>query len=172
VVIFTIGHSTHTADAFVGLLLRHQAEQVADVRTLPRSRRHPHFGAEALAALLDRHGIGYRHFPALGGLRRPRADSVHTAWKHPAFRGYADHMDTEGFAAGIVELSGFARTAATAVMCAEALWWQCHRRLLADALTAQGVTVDHILAAGSTQPHEITPFASISEGRVSYPGLL
>jgi uncharacterized protein (DUF488 family) len=172
VAVFTIGHSTHTADVFVGLLQRHGVAQIADVRTAPRSRRHPQFGAEALAASLEGAAIGYRHFAALGGLRRPRADSPHTAWSHPSFRGYADHMDTAAFADALGNLMSYASLAVTAVMCAEALWWQCHRRLLADALTARGVAVLHILAAGQPKPHEITPFARLLDGRVSYPGLL
>ena len=156
----------------MALLQRHDVRQVADVRTVPRSRRHPHFGADALAWALPRDGIAYRHFGALGGLRRPKSDSRHTAWSHPSFRGYADHMETDGFAAGLEDLMSYSCVAATAVMCAEALWWQCHRRLLADALTAHDVAVVHILAGGTAQRHEITPFARISEGRVSYPGLV
>jgi uncharacterized protein (DUF488 family) len=171
VVVFTVGHSTHSGEAFSALLQRHAVIQIADVRTVPRSRRHPQFGVDVLPAALARDGIGYKHFAALGGLRRPRRDSVHTAWTHPSFRGYADHMETDEFAAGLDDLMNYA-VPPTAVMCAEALWWQCHRRLLADALTARGVAVVHILASGKTQPHEITPFARISEGRVSYPGLL
>jgi uncharacterized protein (DUF488 family) len=172
VVIYTVGHSTHSADAFLALLGASAIRQIADVRTVPRSSRHPQFGAEALAAALGAVDIGYRHFAALGGLRRPRPDSVHTAWTHPSFRGYADHMDTAAFSGALAELVTYGSVAPTAVMCAEALWWQCHRRLLADALAARGVTVVHILGSGKTQAHELTPFALIADGRVSYPGLL
>jgi uncharacterized protein (DUF488 family) len=172
VVVFTVGHSTHAADVFVGLLREHQVRQLADVRTVPRSRRHPQFRSESLDSRLAAAAIGYRHFPALGGLRRPRPDSPHTAWTHPAFRGYADHMETIGFGAALEALTSWAAESVTAVMCAEALWWQCHRRLLADALAARGVHVVHILSAGKAQPHEITPFARVSGSRVSYPGLV
>ena len=171
-VVYTVGHSTHSAEAFRALLGASAIRQIADVRTVPRSRRHPQFGAEALAAALGAVDIGYRHFAALGGLRRPRPDSVHTAWTHPSFRGYANHMETAVFSAALAELVTYGSVAPTAVMCAEALWWQCHRRLLADALAARGVTVAHILGSGKTQPHEFTPFARIRDGRVSYPGLL
>jgi uncharacterized protein (DUF488 family) len=170
--VFTIGHSTHTADAFVALLQQHAVRQIADVRTVPRSRRHPHFAADALARTLEREGVVYCHFPALGGLRRPRPDSIHTAWTHPSFRGYADHMDSSEFGAALEGLMSYSSVAATAVMCAEALWWQCHRRLIADALTVRRVEVVHILASGKTQSHEITPFARILGDRVWYPGLV
>jgi uncharacterized protein (DUF488 family) len=172
VVVFTIGHSTHPVDAFVELLRRHEVRVVVDVRTIPRSRRHPHFNADALAAALAAASIDYRHVAALGGLRRPRPDSVHTAWTHPAFRGYADHMDTAEFQEALQSLLSCAAGSPTAVMCAEALWWQCHRRLLADALVVRGVEVVHILASGAPQRHEMTPFARICEGRVSYQGLV
>ena len=145
---------------------------VVDVRTIPRSRRHPQFNADALAAALEAASIDYRHVAALGGLRRPRPDSAHTAWTHPAFRGYADHMDTAQFQEGLEALLSCAAGSPTAVMCAEALWWQCHRRLLADALVMRGVEVVHILGSGAPQRHEMTPFARISGDRVSYPGLL
>lgn len=170
--VFTIGHSTHTAGEFVALLQQHDVRQIADVRTVPRSRRHPHFGAEALAAAVGRTGIVYRHFPGLGGLRRPRPESIHTAWTHPSFRGYADHMDSSEFGAALEGLMSYSFVAPTAVMCAEALWWQCHRRLLADALTVHGVAVLHILPSGKAQPHEITPFARVLGARVSYRGLV
>lgn len=172
--IFTIGHSTHEPDTFVALLRRHGVAQIADVRTVPRSRRHPHFAGEALAARLAGHQIAYRHFPALGGLRKPRADSVNTAWQHPSFRGYADHMQTAAFARGLEALLDFARAGAgpTAVMCAEARWWQCHRRLLSDALLVAGVPVRHILPHGAPAPHELTEFARPEADKVIYPGLL
>jgi uncharacterized protein (DUF488 family) len=172
VVVFTIGHSTHPVDAFVGLLRPHGVRTLVDVRTIPRSRRHPQFNAGPLAAALAAASIEYRHIAALGGLRRPRPDSVHTAWTHPAFRGYADHMETAEFRAGFDSLLSCAAGSPTAVMCAEALWWQCHRRLVADALVAGGVEVVHILASGAPRRHEITPFAAISGGRVSYRGLV
>jgi uncharacterized protein (DUF488 family) len=171
-VVFTIGHSTHPIEVFLRLLEAHGVRQVADVRTVPRSRRHPQFGSEALEQSLGDAGLGYRHFAALGGLRKPRRDSVNTAWRTPGFRGYADHMQGDDFWQGVSALLTFAGAAPTAVMCAEALWWQCHRRLLADALSVQGVPVRHILPAGQAKPHELSDFAR-PEGRgVIYPGLL
>jgi uncharacterized protein (DUF488 family) len=170
--IYTIGHSIHPAEQFLALLRAHEVRQVADIRTVPQSRRHPQFNREALDAYLHAHGIGYRHFPALGGLRRPRPDSVNTGWRHPSFRGYADHMETAEFSAGVEALLAFAEAARTAVMCAEAVWWQCHRQLLSDALLAHGVAVRHILSAAEPKPHRLSDFARLNNGRVSYPGLL
>ena len=171
-VIYTIGHSVHSADAFLELLTTHGIRQLADVRTVPASRRHPHFGKHRLHALLTEHGIDYRHFPGLGGLRKPRQDSVNSGWRHPGFRGYADYMQTPDFEQAIQSLEEFATVAPTTVMCAEAVWWQCHRRLLADALLVRGVSVQHILSAAVPKPHELSDFAKEHEGRVIYPGLL
>ncbi len=171
-VIFTIGHSTRTADEFVALLHKHDIGQIADVRTVPQSKRHPHFSRDALAALLAAHGCSYRHFPALGGLRRLRPDSINTAWRHPGFRGYADHMQTDVFQEGLTELAQFASGVSTSVLCAEAVWWQCHRRLLADALVVAGISVKHILSAAAAKPHELSEFARVDGRRVIYPGLL
>ena len=170
--IYTIGHSTRSALDFLGLLEAHGIRQVADVRTIPRSKRHPHFAGDALAEFLGSHGIVYRHFPALGGLRKPRPDSGNTAWRNEGFRGYADYMETGAFREALQALEAFAQQAATAVMCAEAVWWQCHRRLLADALLVRGVPVRHILSAGEAKPHELSEFARETEGSVRYPGLL
>jgi uncharacterized protein (DUF488 family) len=170
--LYTIGHSTRPADEFLSLLRAHAVVQVADVRTVPMSRRSPHFGREALAAYLPQHGIGYRHFAALGGLRKPRPDSVNGAWQHDSFRGYADHMATPVFQAGLDELLLHAQAGPTTVMCAEALWWQCHRRLIADALTARGVAVRHIMTMTRAELHVVTPFARVVDGCVTYPGLL
>jgi uncharacterized protein (DUF488 family) len=169
--VWTIGHSTRSADEFLQLLESHGIEQIADVRTVPRSGRHPQFNGDALDAFLAAHGRVYRHFPALGGLRKPRPDSVNTAWRHPSFRGYADHMQTGEFQRALTALLEFARLP-TAVMCAEAVWWQCHRRLLSDALVTRNVTVRHILGAGEAKPHELNEFARVVDGTVRYPGLL
>ena len=169
--IYTIGHSTHSAHAFLGLLTAHGIRQVADIRSIPQSRRHPHFGRAALDAFLAHHGIGYRHFGALGGLRKPRPDSINTAWRHEGFRGYADYMQTEAFECGVVELLTFAQ-APTVVMCAEAVWWKCHRRLLADALLVRDVPVRHIVSSAPPKPHELGAFARPGPGKVIYPGLL
>lgn len=170
--IYTIGHSTHAVDVFVELLRTHGITRLADIRTVPRSRRHPHFAREALDATLAACGIEYRHFPSLGGLRRPRVDSPNTAWRHPSFRGYADHMATAAFAEGLHALEAFAATGTAAVMCAESVWWRCHRRLLADALLVRGVQVRHILGAQPAKPHELSTFARERDGAVTYPGLL
>ena len=169
--IYTIGHSTHSADAFLALLGMHGVTQLADVRTMPMSRRYPHFNRDSLEKLLAASGIRYRHLGGLGGLRKPRRDSTNTAWKHPSFRGYADYMETEAFERAFRELVVFASAGPTAVMCAEAVWWRCHRQLLADALLVQGVPVWHIFGAGA-KPHEISAFARIRDGKVIYPALL
>ena len=170
--IYTIGHSTHPAEQFLALLNAHGIRRLADVRTVPRSRRHPHFSREALDAFLHEHGVVYRHFAALGGLRKPRADSVNTGWRHPGFRGYADHMQTAEFRQGIEELVTFAGGQPTSVMCAEAVWWHCHRQLVADALLARGIEVRHIMSEKSAPSHVLTDFAKICGGKVSYRGLL
>jgi len=172
--IWTIGHSTRSFDEFLSLLLVNQISRLADIRTIPQSRRHPHFGREALDTRLMEHGIEYRHFPDLGGLRKPRPDSTNGAWQNAAFRGYADHMATAPFALAVEALLDFGGEPARAtVMCVEAVWWRCHRMLLSDALLARGVDVQHILSEAKTQPHRLTPFAKVEEaGKVSYPGLL
>jgi uncharacterized protein (DUF488 family) len=170
--IWTIGHSTRSADEFVSLLKSQEIDRLADIRTIPQSRRHPHFGRDALAARLSSEGIQYRHFKDLGGLRKPRADSVNTAWKNASFRGYADHMETPEFSAAMSELLDFAADGRLAVMCAEAVWWKCHRMLLADALMGKQIDVRHILDVSSVQPHRLTPFARTGDGRLAYPGLL
>ena len=174
--IWTIGHSTRSADEFVELLRAHGINGLADIRTIPRSRRHPHFGREALDARLTDEGIEYRHFGALGGLRKPRPDSPNSAWRNEAFRGYADHMMSPEFVAAVDELLAFGEPRRVAVMCAEAVWWQCHRMLLSDALVVRDVDVHHIMSqrgASAVQPHRLTPFAQIrSDGHVWYPGLV
>ena len=169
--IYTIGHSTHSADAFLVLLRMHGVTQLADVRTMPMSRRYPHFNRDSLEKFLAASGIRYRHLGGLGGLRKPKRDSTNTAWKHPSFRGYADYMETEAFDRAFRELVGFASAGPTAVMCAEAVWWRCHRQLLADALLVQGVPVWHIVGADA-KPHEMSAFARILDGKVIYPALL
>jgi uncharacterized protein (DUF488 family) len=171
-VIYTIGHSTHTAEAFLALLAAHSIAAVADIRTIPRSRRHPHFSREAMAEWLAATGVEYRHFPALGGLRRPKPDSINTAVRHASFRGYADHMQTPEFQEGVDALEAFAAERVTTVMCAEALWWQCHRRFLADALFVRDVKVQHIMSSAAANPHELSAFAQVNGTRVTYPGLV
>jgi uncharacterized protein (DUF488 family) len=180
VTIYTIGHSTRPFDEFLGLLRTHGINELADVRTVPKSRRHPHFAQEALARMLPDAGVAYRHFRDLGGLRKPRPDSRNTGWRHSGFRGYADHMETSAFAGALAELVEWASGEGgrgspirrTAVMCAEAVWWQCHRQLIADALVARGLHVRHIMSTGEPAAHELTSFARVEDGRVTYPGLI
>ena len=164
--ILTIGHSTRTLDDLIGLLRAHGVELLVDVRAFPRSRRHPQFNIDTLPAALADAGIGYRHLQALGGRRPARPDSANTAWREPGFRGYADYM---GGLAALLDTAGRQRVA---IMCAEAQPWRCHRQLIADALAARGVPVEHIMGAGRTRPHTPPPFARIADGRVTYPAVL
>jgi uncharacterized protein (DUF488 family) len=171
VTIYTIGHSTRRLETFLDLLRVHGIRRLADIRTVPRSRRHPHFSRESLERSLPVAGVAYRHFPGLGGLRRPRRDSQNLAWRHDGFRGYADHMMTDEFEEAVDALLAYA-TEPTTVMCAEAVWWQCHRRLLSDALFVRGIDVRHIVSDAPAAPHTLTEFARPRGGKVSYPGLL
>jgi len=167
--IWTIGHSTRTIEEFIGALQAHGIKLVADVRLLPGSKRYPQFNKEELAKSLIDCGINYEHFPELGGRRRPRKDSVNTAWRNDAFRGYADHMETTEFVAGIARLENETeRQGAAAIMCAEAVWWKCHRNLIADYLKAKGTEVIHIIDANKTEPHPFTSAARIVAGKLGY----
>jgi uncharacterized protein (DUF488 family) len=172
--IFTIGHSTRSLEEFLELLRAHGITQLGDVRTVPQSRRHPHFAGDALARSLPAAGIAYRHLPGLGGLRKPRRDSKNSAWRNEGFRGYADYMESKDFEASVDDLIAWADRAGsrTAIMCAEAVWWRCHRQLIADALIARIVTVQHIQTAASAPQHKLTEFARIEGIRVGYPGLV
>jgi uncharacterized protein (DUF488 family) len=167
--IFTIGHSTHELDAFVALLDEHGIGAVTDVRTVPRSRRVPHFNAESLEVALGSAGFDYAHIPGIGGLRKPAPDSVNMGWQHEGFRGFADHMATPEFERTLGELVDRASTRRTAVMCAEGLWWRCHRRLISDALTVRGVRVGHVLPDGKLEDHRVTEFAVADGTRLTYP---
>jgi uncharacterized protein (DUF488 family) len=149
-------------------LQAHRIEAVADVRRFPASRRHPHFSREQLEPILAAHGIDYVWLPELGGRRSPKADSVNTGWRVAAFRGYADYMETPEFAEAFTRLLEVAHAKRTAIVCAEALWWQCHRRLIADALLAQGHEVLHIQSRDAAPPHKLIPPATIRDGRLSY----
>lgn len=170
-VIYTIGHSTRTIEEFLELLREHEIRTLADVRRFPGSRRYPQFGSEALARALAQAGIAYRHVEALGGRRRPRPDSPNDAWRNPQFRGYADHMDTPEFGSALAALLQAAADSRLAIMCAEAVPWQCHRQLISDALVARGVRVVHILEPGKTSDHELSEHARVTRaGRVAYPG--
>jgi hypothetical protein len=223
--VFTIGHSTRSLDEFIDLLRAHGIGQLADIRTIPRSRRHPHFSIDALSLSLPAAGIAYRHMPGLGGLRKPTRDSTNAGWRNASFRGYADYMQTPAFDDALTELIGWtsatsfpsggeasrqaereslrsgersfvggrwasrqaereslrssARSLASGggapravIMCAEAVWWRCHRQLVADALVARGVTVRHIMSRDPAVVHVLTDFARVADGRVTYPGLI
>ena len=169
--ILTVGHSNRSAGEFLELLQAHGVRTLVDVRTLPGSRRNPQFAAAALAASLASASIAYRHEPGLGGLRRPRPDSVNTAWQNASFRGYADYMETDAFQERLDLLVATA-TPGIVLMCAEAVPWRCHRSLLADALVARGVAVLHILSPTRAEVHRLTGFARVVSGRVSYPGVI
>lgn len=153
------------------MLAAHGIEQVVDVRTIPKSRRNPQFARESLARSLAERGIGYVHVPELGGLRHPRKDSINSAWRNASFRGYADYMQTSQFSEAIERLIELAENRRTAIMCAEAVPWRCHRSLIGDALLARGVEVEDILSKSSSKPHRYTPFAKIEGETVTYPGL-
>jgi uncharacterized protein (DUF488 family) len=167
--LYTIGHSTRSIEDFVGLLTAYDIQELVDVRTIAGSRRHPQFSSEALAAALEQAGITYRHLKQLGGLRRPSKDSLNTGWHNLSFRGYADYMATNAFQQGLQALTTIAEKQPTAIMCAEAVPWRCHRSLIADALTVQGWHVMHILNKSTAQPHKPTPFLIVHNGKLIYP---
>jgi uncharacterized protein (DUF488 family) len=167
--IWTIGHSTRDIDILISLLEENGIKLLVDVRSLPGSKRYPQFNMEALAESLNTHGIRYEHFPELGGKRKAKPDSRNTAWRNPSFRGYADHMETEEFRKGVERLLVLVGEGGpTAIMCAEAVWWRCHRSLISDYLKARGVEVTHILDATKTQAHPFTSAAHIVDGKLSY----
>jgi len=169
--LYTIGHSTRTLDEFVDALRRFGVRTLVDIRTVPRSRHVPQFNREALSRSLPRRGIRYRHLAALGGLRKPSADSSNTAWRNASFRGFADYMATPEFADALRALRRVAREEGpVAVMCAEAVPWRCHRSLVADALVARKDAVVHIMGPDSGRPHAPTPWAVVDGTTVTYPG--
>jgi uncharacterized protein (DUF488 family) len=153
------------------MLEAHNAALLVDVRTMPRSRHNPQFNSESLAAALAAKHIDYRHMPGLGGLRHPRKDSINTAWRNDSFRGYADYMQTPEFAHTLDELAQLGAARKTVIMCAEALPWRCHRSMIADALTARGIAVHHIMTAEKADLHKLREFARVQDGSVTYPGL-
>jgi uncharacterized protein (DUF488 family) len=167
--VFTIGHSTRTWEDFRNLLRAHGIERVVDVRTMPRSRHNPQFNGRELAAKLRGARIAYVHLPKLGGLRRAARESRNTGWRNASFRGYADYMQTTDFAEGLQRLMRLAEEKRTAIMCAEAVPWRCHRSLIADALTARGIEVRDIMSLTKASPHSLTPFAKVDGERVTYP---
>lgn len=168
--IWTAGHSNRSLEAFLAILSTHGIRQIADVRRYPASRRWPHFGAAALSESLPAAGIAYAGMPELGGRRKARPDSPHTAWRVEAFRGYADYMDTPEFREALLRLEEVARAAPTAILCAEALPWQCHRSLIADSLMARGWDVLEILSEREARPKKLPDFARLDGDRVIYDG--
>ena len=168
--IWTVGHGARPLDEFLATVRSAEIEALADVRRFPGSRRHPQFGAGSLEAALGKIGIAYRHVPELGGRRDPHPDSPHRALRVAAFRGYADHMATEEFARGYDQLVSLASESRTVVMCAETLWWRCHRRLIADRLTADGWNVTHLFAPEKSESHLIWDVARIDDGHLVYDG--
>jgi len=164
----TIGHSTHSIEEFVRMLAAHGVAALVDVRTIPRSRHNPQFNRETLPESLDAAGIDYVHLEGLGGLRHARRDSVNTGWRNLSFRGYADYMQTPEFAAALAQLIELSRARPTAIMCAEAAPWRCHRSLIADALAVRGIRVEHIMTAASRKAHALTPFAHVDGDKITY----
>jgi uncharacterized protein (DUF488 family) len=170
--VWTIGHSTRTVDEFIQILRSSEIACLLDVRSFPGSRRYPQFNRTELSAALKNAGIEYRHLPSLGGRRKAKADSQNTAWRNESFRAYADHMESEEFKRGVAELLELAQNKRTAIMCAEAVWWRCHRGLIADYLKSEQVEVVHLVDEVRTEAHPYTTAARIVAGKLSYRGLL
>jgi hypothetical protein len=168
-VVFTVGHSTRPIEEFIRLLKAYEVEELVDVRTIPRSRHNPQFNSETLSNSLKMAEVFYVHMPALGGLRHTTQASINTGWRNTSFRGFADYMQTPQFEKALRELMQLAKKQRLTLMCAEAVPWRCHRSLIADALLARGVPVEHIMSLTSLQPHKLTPFAHIEGYRVTYP---
>ena len=167
-IVYTLGHSTLALEAFVAQVRAHGIRGIADVRRFPASRRHPHFAREALGDALAASGIAYTWLPALGGRRTGQRDSRHVAWQSAAFRAYADHMDTDEFHTALDRLLELARERPTAILCAEAVPWRCHRQLIADALLVRGVEVRHVIGHGPPSAHRLTTFARVVDGQLIY----
>ena len=167
--IFTIGHSTRTLDELIGLLKTYGVTLVVDVRSVPRSRHNPQFNKETLPAILKPEGIKYIHIPEIGGLRRPKHESINLAWKNRGFRGYADYMQTKEFTDNLLKIIALARENCLALMCAEALPWRCHRSLISDALTVRHIKVQHIISTTSCLNHEISEMALVEGTKITYP---
>jgi uncharacterized protein (DUF488 family) len=167
--VLTIGHSNRTWQEFLELLRAHRVKRVIDVRSIPRSRHNPQFNREILSSKLRAARIGYVHLRKLGGLRHARRDSPNMGWRNASFRGFADYMQTSEFAAGLHRLMKMAAQKRSAIMCAEAVPWRCHRSLIADALTVRGVEVDDIMSMKRSQVHSLTSFVKVLNGRITYP---
>ena len=167
--VLTIGHSTRTLDEFVQLLEVYGVTLLVDVRTVPRSRHNPQFNKETLPDTLKHYGVRYIHMPEIGGLRRPRHESVNTAWKNSGFRGYADYMQTQEFTDSLLKIVVLARENRLALMCAEALPWRCHRNLISDALVVRHIKVEHIISKDSVINHELNSLAQVEGTKITYP---
>ena len=167
--VFTIGHSTRTIDEFIDLLKTYGINLVVDVRTVPRSRHNPQFNKETLPNTLKQQGIKYIHIPDIGGLRRPKHDSVNLAWKNGSFRGYADFMQTKEFTDNLLKIVALSGENCLALMCAEALPWRCHRSLISDALVVRHVKVQHIISAAGCLNHELNEMAQVEGTKITYP---
>ncbi len=167
--VWTIGHSTRPVDEFIGLLRAHQIDLLVDVRTVPRSRYNPQFNTDTLAQSLLDAELRYRHLPELGGLRKPQKNSINDGWRNASFRGYADYMQTEEFHRALEELMAYGRGKNTAIMCAEAVPWRCHRSLIADALVSRGWDSRHIMSLEKAASHVLTSFALLEKGTLTYP---
>ena len=170
--LFTIGHSTRTIDEFLDMLSTFRIEIVADVRSIPGSRRNPQFNEDSLRDSLKDNGIGYTHMAGLGGLRHTTKSSINTAWENLSFRGYADYMQTKEFNDSLEQLIVLVKEKVTAIMCAEAVPWRCHRSLIGDALLIRGVKVDDIISKRTVKPHKLTPWARVEGYTITYPALI
>ena len=169
VTVYIVGHSTHSIDEFVGLLRAYGIERLVDVRTIPRSRHNPQFNRDMLGKSLRNRRIGYRHMKELGGLRHTYADSLNTGWHNASFRGFADYMQTPEFAVAVMKLIELASEKTTAIMCAEAVPWRCHRSLIGDALIVRNIDVVDIYTPKSAKPHVLTSMANVRGTQISYP---
>jgi uncharacterized protein (DUF488 family) len=168
-VLFTIGHSTHSIEEFIALLQAHGVRHLVDVRSIPKSRHVPQFNTDELSSSLSAANIGYTHLRSLGGRRHSRKDSINTGWRNTSFRGYADYMATPQFAEGVAALAQVASTTPTAIMCAEAVPWRCHRSLIADAMMLNGWQVRDILTVAPASEHKLTSFLKVVDGQATYP---
>ncbi len=168
--LYTIGHSTREIGEFISLLNSHEVTQLVDIRTIPKSRHNPQYGQSELRKSLEESGITYVYMKSLGGLRSPATkESVNRAWRNRSFRNYADYMQTDEFRQGVEELVELANKSTTAIMCAEAVPWRCHRSLVADALLVRDVPVREIINKGNTRPHKLTSFAVVNGTKITYP---
>jgi uncharacterized protein (DUF488 family) len=168
--IYTIGHSTHPIDEFIRILQAYGIEIVADVRTIPKSRHNPQFNEDNLKETLGQHDMAYVHLAGLGGLRHTTKDSINTAWKNASFRGFADYMQTQEFKESLKSLIEIGIEKRTAIMCAEAVPWRCHRSLIGDALLIRDIQVIDIMSEKASKPHRLTPWADVSGDNITYPG--